>query len=472
MARELNEHKSQLILFDKPIWKGIVKLSFPVFLVNILKTLHDLVDGVFLGQVEGLVDGVSKATLMQSAIGLVWPVYFIFLSFGMGLSVAGNALIGQYIGKKDHQQASHHASNLLILSFGLGILFTALVYITIPWILKFMGSSGSEYSYAISYLRIRSFELPFLFLSFGFQAVRQSTGDTTTPVIINAIAIIVNIILTAIFVLVLNLGINGAAIATLIGNLTMVPFILYFLVASKSGIRLKLKDLSYDKEVSKDIIRIALPASSGQAIQALGFIILNTFIRSFGEPVMAGFYYGNRINSLIMFPVLSVSSIVAIYIAQNIGAGNQARAKESFRVGMKLAIGLMTVGAIIIIPFRYFFVGLFSTDPEALMYAADYTLFLHIGLPLMAIFQTFLSTFQGSGDTKFSLYMAVTRLWFIRIPLVAISVYFTDLGPAGIWYSILISNFLMVFVGMFLYSKVKFEPKIRQNQFKNESAVV
>ncbi len=447
-------------------------LSFPVFLVNILKTLHDLIDGIFLGQVQGIVDGQNIATLMQSAIGLVWPVYFIFLSFGMGLSVAGNALIGQYVGKKDYENATRHASNLLILSFGLGILFTGLVYFTIPYILKFMGSNGLEYDYAMTYLRIRSFELPFLFLSFGFQSVRQSTGDTTTPVVINAIAIVINIILTGLFVLVFNMGIAGAAIATLIGNITMVPFILYFLVGSKTGIKLNLRYLVFEKTVSKDIIRIALPASSGQAIQALGFIILNTFIRSFGEPVMAGFYYGNRINSLVMFPVLSVSSIVAIYIAQNIGAGNQARAKESFRVGMRLAIGLMTIGALIIIPFRYFLVGLFSSDLEALEYAAQYTLFLHIGLPLMAVFQTFLSAFQGSGDTKFSLYMAVTRLWLIRIPLVAISVYYTNLGPAGIWYSILISNFIMVFVGMFFYSKVKFLPKTRENNFKNKSSVL
>lgn len=468
----VQDKKTKKILYDRPLWKGIVILSFPVFLVNILKTLHDLVDGVFLGQVPGLIDGIKISTLMQSAIGLVWPVYFIFLSFGMGLSVAGNALIGQYVGNKDMDNAKRHASNLLILSFGLGVIFTVLVYFSIPYILKLMGSSGMEYEYAISYLRIRSFELPFLFLSFGFQAVRQSTGDTLTPVLVNAFAIVVNIILTAVFVLVFEWGIIGAAFATLIGNFMMMPFIIYLLIDSKTGLKVDIKHLSFEKQVSKDLFRIAMPASSGQAIQALGFIILNVFIRSFGEAVMAGFYYGNRINSLIMFPVLSVSSIVAIYIAQNIGALNPDRAKEAFRVGMRLAVGLMTLGALIIIPFRYYLVGIFSNDPQALEYAAEYTLFLHIGLPLMAVFQTYLSTFQGSGETKYSLYMAVTRLWLIRIPLVAISVFFTDLGPAGIWYSILISNFLMVFVGMYLFKKVKFIPKIRESGFKNKPSVV
>ncbi|MDD3123155.1 MAG: MATE family efflux transporter [Candidatus Izemoplasmatales bacterium] len=460
-----------MILFDNPIWKGIVILSFPVFLVNILKTLHDVVDGIFLGTVPD-VDGVSISTSMQSAIGLTWPVYFIFISFGMGLSIAGNALIGQYIGKNDMSSAKRYSSTLLILTFCIGLLFTLIVFLFTPEILKLMGAKNLELGYAITYLRIRSFELPFLFLSFGFQAVRQSTGDTITPVVISAISIVSNIILTAVFVLVLHLGIAGAAYATLIANIIMLPFIVLYLSKPRTGIHVHFDKTSFDLTVIKDILRIALPASVGQAIQAVGFVILNASVYSFGEDVSAAFYIGNRINSLVMFPILSVSAIVAIYVAQNIGNGNIERAKKTFRVGMRMAVILMTVGAALIIPFRFVLVSLFNHDPATLSYAADYTLFLHIGLPFMAVFQTYLSTFQGSGDTKYTLIMAVTRLWFIRIPLVFLSMRFTNLGPAGIWYSILISNFIMIFVGAYLYSKIKFLPKIRENNFKSKHDLV
>ncbi len=465
------DQKTKMILFDNPIWKGIVRLSFPVFLVNILKTLHDLVDGIFLGTVPD-VDGVSISTSMQSAIGLTWPVYFIFISFGMGLSVAGNALIGQYVGKGDHANANRYASNVILLSVLMGIAFTIIVYFFTPQVLLLMGAKDLELHYAVTYLRIRSFELPFLFLSFGFQAVRQATGDTVTPVSISAFSILTNIILTGIFVLVFHWGIAGAAGATLIANIVMMPFILYYLASSKTGIKVSLKKEVFDMEISRDIFKIAMPASMGQAIQAVGFVILNASVYSFGEDVSAAFYIGNRINSLIMFPVLSVSSIVAIYVAQNIGAGNIPRAKHAFATGMKMAIILMTIGALIIIPFRFSLVGLFNHEPSTLDYAAQYTLFLHLGLPLMAIFQTFLSTFQGSGDTKYSFVMAIIRLWVIRIPLVFLSMKFTNLGPAGIWYAILISNFVMVFVGIFLYKRVKFIPKIRENNFKNKREMV
>ena len=457
------EKKTHTILYENPLWKGIIWMSIPVFLSNVLKTLHDLVDGFVLGQVPN-VDGFSVSTSMQSAVSLTWPVYFIFLSFGVGLSVAGNALIGQYVGRDDLVNARKYAFNTILLSLILGIAFNIFVYFTAPVILGWMGATGSDLDYAITYLQIRSFELPILFLSFAFQAIRQATGDTVTPVIVNAISIVINIILTPIMILVLKMGIVGAAVSTLIAHWLMLPLIIIFFSRIKSGIKIDLKNPEPRVDIMKDLINIALPASSGQAIQALGFVILNSFIYSFGTATSAAFFIGNRINSLVMFPVSSISAIVAIYIAQNVGAGNIPRARKSFRTGMFLAVILMTFGALLIIPFRTFLVGMFNHDQETVRLAAEYTLFLHIGLPFMGVFQTYLSTFQGSGETKFSFLLAITRLWAFRIPLVLIFMNFTDLGPSGVWYAMLISNLLAVFVGMFLYSKVRFLPKIRMEK--------
>lgn len=466
------ENKTHKILYENPIWKGIISLSVPVFLVNILKTLHDVVDGVFLGQVPD-VEGVSVSTSMQSAVALTWPVYFIFLSFGMGLSVAGNALIGQYIGRNDRENASKYALNTVVLSLLLGIFFNLFVFFLAPVILHYMGATGSDYDYALTYIRIRSFEFSVVFLSFAFQAVRQATGDTLTPVIISAIAIGINIILTPTLILGFNMGIVGAGVSTLVAQWCMLPFILYFFINAKDGIRLRINPKKVEGYVMGDIIKIAIPSSSGQSIQALGFVILNSLIYSFGTETSAAFYIGNRINSLIMFPVSAISSIVAIYIAQNVGAGNIPRAKKAFRTGMFLGFALMTVGAMLIIPFRVFLVGLFNHNPDTIALAAEYTLYLHIGLPLMAIFQTYLSTFQGSGETKFAFVLAVIRLWVFRLPLVLLAMHFTNLGQAGIWYSILVSNVLIVFVGMFLYSRVDFLPKIRvkRNGLRNAEEV-
>lgn len=441
----------------------MLKLAVPVFFVNVLKTLHDVIDGFFLGQINGVDDlGTALATYAQSAVGVTWSLYFIFISFGIGLGVAGNALIGQYVGNKDTEGAKRYATNVIVLSVLLGLLFNIILYLFSPLLMKWMGAEGLTLDYSITYLRTRSFEMTVLFLSFGFQAVRQATGDTTTPMIVSAVSIVVNIVLTWLMVSVWNMGVFGAALSTVIGNFAMLPIMIYFFVHPKHGIKVSFNKKTIDFAAIKHIFSVAIPASMGQAIQALGFVIINSFILNYGPAVSAAFYIGNRINSLVMFPVSSVSSILAIYIAQNVGAKNIERAKASFRTCMVIAITLMTSGALLIIPFRMTLVSIFNNnDPLTIQYAAEYTLFLHLGLPLMGIFQTYLSTFQGSGDTKYSFVLAIIRLWVLRIPMVLGFKYFTDLGPLGVWYAMLISNILIVFVGAFLYSKVQFLPKIK-----------
>ncbi len=451
------EKKSKLILHDNPIWKGLIVLAFPVFLANILKTIHDIVDGIFLGQIAD----EAIATSMQSAVALTWPIYFIFISFGMGLSVAGNALIGQYMGKRDFNNAKRYATNTIYISIILGVLFTAVAFILAPVILGLMGAQGSDLEYAILYLRIRSFELPILFLSFAFQALRRSTGDTVTPVLISSFGILINIILTPLLILVFNLGIKGAALSTLFAHIVMLPFLIYYLIKSKNGISISFKVSYVNIPIVRDIFKIALPASIGQSIQAVGFVILNSFIYSFGTSVSAAFYVGNRINSLIMFPVSSITAIVALYVAQNIGAGNIPRAKASVKQGMLMSVSIMIMGVLIILPFRNILVRMFSHDASTIDLAVQYMVFIGLSLPIVAVFQTFSATFQGSGDTKFTFVLAIVRLWLFRLPFVLLTMRFTDFGPAGIWYSMLASNILATLVGFWLFTRVKFIPKIR-----------
>ena len=461
------DNKTDLILNKKPIWKGLLYLSFPVFLVNILKTLHDIVDGIFLGRVSGTYTTISGeiasiATGMQSAVSLTWPIFFVFISFGMGLSVAGNALVGQYVGKGDYVNAKKFANNTLFIALFLGVIFNLVSFIFAPQILSTVSGNDRVYQYAITYLRIRSFELPVLFMSFAFQAIRRATGDTVTPVIISAAGLFLNMILTPILVLEFDMGIAGAAIATVVAQVILVPAMIYYLVKPKTGISVKFKINQLNKVVIKDIFNIGIPASLGQSIQAIGFVVLNFTIFSLGQEVSAAFYIGNRINSLVMFPVSAVSTIVAIYIAQNVGAGNVKRAKETVRQGLILGVVMMIIGVAIILPFREPIVKLFSKDPEAIKNAVTYTLYIGLGLPLMALFQTFLNTFQGSGETKYSFVLAIVRLWIFRLPFVMLALYVFELGAVGIWYSMLLSNVLAAFLGAYLYSKVKFVPKTRE----------
>ena len=303
--KERMERKTTMSLKGTPIWKGMLQLAIPVFFVNILKTVHDLVDTFFLGRVPGVdvSDGIANATHMQNGIGLTWSLFFIFISFGMGLSVAGNALIGQYIGHKEPGSAKKYAGNLILMALGLGLFFNLTLYVIAPWVMRAIGATGADFDYAVSYLRIRSFELPILFFSYAFQAIRQSTGDTTTPVLVSAFQIVLNIVLTWWMVSVLDMGVIGAGLSTLIANWVGLPAFLLILTLSKSGLKVDFKQRFADLKVMRHLFEIAIPASVGQALQALGFVILNGVVLSYGTYASTAYAIGNRINSIVMFPL-------------------------------------------------------------------------------------------------------------------------------------------------------------------------
>ena len=326
-----------------------------------------------------------------------------------------------------------------------------------------MGAEGYLLDNSVAYLQIRSFELTFVFIFFAFTSIRQSDGDMVTPVIYGIITIILNIILSPIFISVLNFGVTGAAYATLIANVAIMPFIFYQLFYSKNnGLRISLKELKFNKLITKTMLKTALPASSGQALTAVGFVIMTKIIISYGNNIVAAFSVGNRLSSLVLHPVMAIGGVLVAYIGQNIGNLNIERAKETFHKAMYLSIGTMIVLSTMVMFIREPLASIFlGNDPVALSLTVTYMFYLIIGLPLMAIFQTFTGTFIGTGNTKYSFILSVTRLWVLRIPLILIFKYFTDFGSVGIWTAMLISNFVIAFLGYYLYTKLNWEPKYK-----------
>ena len=192
----------------------------------------------------------------------------------------------------------------------------------------------------------------FVFIFLVYQAIRQASGETLRPVLLNISGIFVNIVLTWLFVSKLGMGISGAAYATLIAQIVVVPLLIIDLFTTKKYVKISLSEMALDKEVIKDMGRFAVPASVGQAVSSLGFVIIQSIILSYGDHVSAGFSVGNRISSLLLNPVVAISSIMAAYIGLNIGHHQPERAKKSYQISRNLSLWIMVIGISIIIPLR------------------------------------------------------------------------------------------------------------------------
>lgn len=205
----MKEQERKELILNGNMYKVILTLSLPIMLNNFIQTLYNLADGVW----------VSKLGSVQfAATSFVWPVLFLFISIGIGISIAGTSILSQFVGASEYEEANKYANQLIVMSLIFSICFAVLGYILTPYIIKLMGGTGDLAEYSNIYLRISFLGFPFVFSFFVFNSIMNSQGNTLTPTILSAISAIVNVVLDPIFIFNLNMGIAGAAIATVLSQ--------------------------------------------------------------------------------------------------------------------------------------------------------------------------------------------------------------------------------------------------------------
>lgn len=468
------ESKRELMLKGS-ISKAILVLAAPIMFNNFIQTLYNLSDTYFVSQL-----GYEEVAAMT----LVFPVIFLILSIAMGMNMAGTSLISQYIGSEQKEEADKVAAQLFSFLLVLSIFLSIIGYFLTPKIVSLMGGEGNILLYGSQYLSIMFLEMPVIFMFVVYNAIMQGQGNTFTPMILNVLGSVTNIILSPFLIfgsakvfetingvigsevlvsseLIPALGIRGAAIATLLSRLIFVIIGIVSLFLSKDGIKIKKSYIFPDKKVLKKLIKVGLPASIGQSGAALGFIILNMFVISYGDTTLAAFGIGNRINSVVMMPAMGIGNAIAPIIGQNLGAGNTNRAEETFKKSIIMSTVFMVIGGGLMFLNARSIVEIFSADDIVLTnLATDYLRLISIGIPLMGIFQILNGLFQGSGHTMYVMFMNMFRLWGLRIPMIWLLGRFTNLGSDAIWYSMVTSNLIICILGMRIYYKGKWKEKI------------
>jgi putative MATE family efflux protein len=442
----IRQDKTEMILKGS-IYKILLTLSIPIMINSLIQTLYNLVDGVYVGMIS---------SVHFAATAFVWPVNFLFISLGIGLSIAGTSLLSQLVGKGDLNRAKEYASQLMMITFLSSLVFVVLGYLISPHIIKLMGGTGKFAEYANIYLRITFLDLPFMFLYFNINSIMNAQGNTITPTILSAISAIINIILDPIFIFTFNWGIAGAAWATLIARavLAVVGYIMLF--NKNNNIRPNFRGFKFNREIIKEIVHVGIPSTIGQSGAALGFIVLNGFIGSYGTATIAAFGMVNRITSLIMQPAMGIGSALTAVVGQNMGADQIERVKEAFQKALKITIIIGSLGALFLIIFDDQIINFFmksKDDYSVIKLSITYLFYTALSMPLMGIFSVFQGLFQGSGHTKYSMAMEVGRLWFVRLPMILIFKYFTNFGSTGIWFSMSFSNLVVCLYGYWMYKR-------------------
>lgn len=452
--------KRKMILEDN-LKRAIMVVALPIMATNLIQTMYNLTDTYFVSKL---------GTTEVAAMSLVWPLIFIMNALCIGLTIACSTTIAQNIGAGNHIEGEKVAGQTVIFALLFSIVLAIVGCLIAPPIVRAMGAEDDLYEKAITYVRIIYMGLPTMFLMNSFNSIKQGQGDTKTTMKFGIISSCINVILDPIFIFVFDMGIGGAAIATVIARGVVAFYSIYTLFNAKEGIKLKKKNLKFNKERLLRLFKLGVPASIGQSMSSLGFLVMNFFIMDFGASTMAAFSIGNRIDSLVLMPAMGIGSAMATIIAQNLGADNVNRAREAVKTSVIMNTIFMVTGGIIIYIFAEQFIGVFAgTDHIVMSQGVEYLKLICLTLPLVGYFQIFNGIFQGSGHMMMAMSLMMGRLWGLRIPLIIILQQFESLGEHAIWYAMILSNFLICVIGLIMYMSRRWEKKVIK--VKNEQGI-
>ena len=435
----------------------IFKLSIPLMISNLIKTLYGITDGIYVARIS---------SEDYAATSFTWPVLYLFIAVGLGVSVAATSLMSQRLGARKLKDCSIYAVHTLILTTVLGVIFSILGVITAPFIVRWMGATGSFEYKSYIFLAINSVGLLFDMIFFGYQSILNSQGRTKSMTIISTISSVTNVVIDPFFIFDnvlgipgLNMGLAGAAWATVISKVLLVVFAIR-VVKKESEIEVSFKNFKLDMGIIKHIFSIAIPASLGSSGEAIGFTVLNGFIQSYGTTTLAAFSMGNRLSDIFNQGAIGIGMALTSITGQNIGAGKKERSKDIFKRANIIITFFSLASAIIILLFKDQLLSIFikdRSDIELWRQASEYMYFSAIITFFMGYFSAINGFFQGVGKTKLTMYLSLARLWVLRLPLIMILKSLTDLGSTGIWISMLVSNALTVIVGFIIYKRGRWE---------------
>lgn len=423
-------------LTSGPIIPSLLHLAWPVMLSNLLQTMYNFADRFWLARFSAV--GIA-------ALALSWPLVFLVLSFGSGITIAGTALVAQYTGARRAEEANLAAGQVLVFAGSLALLLAAVGFFVARPVLSLMGAEPALRETAAVYLRIIYAGIPAMFGTFIVTALLNGVGDTVTPMWLMLGSVLLNAGLDPLLIFGLGpfpeWGVAGAAIATVLSRLTLSVVGFALLFSGRVGLHIRRDHLRPRWPLIRRIVSIGGLSSIGQTGTALGFSIMNGALARLGTAVLSAFGIGNAFISLALMPVMGLGQATATMVGQNLGAEKPLRARHSAWAGMGLSTVILVTAAVLVLAFRTSLMRIFLSDPEVIAIGNGMLLLVGFAFPFMGIIQVVMGVYQGSGHTRYSMFFDLFRLWALRVPLVYLLAFTCHLGAYGVWWAMLASNF-------------------------------
>lgn len=444
------------------IFSSLLSLALPIIFANILQSAYQLIDTFWLGRLGA--DAVA-------AVSLSFPLLFLVLSIGSGLTLAGTVMVARYQGANNRKAVDFSSSQSVFLIFLTSIVLAILSYFASGPLMKTIGAGPDIIEDSVTYFKVSSLGFVFLFLFFIFQSLMRGIGNVMLPVYIVLFTVILNAGLDPLFIYgygpIPGYGVAGAAVSSVITQAIAATIGLFILFRGKHGITISLSSMYFNMENLRRTFTIGFPASIEQSTRALGMTFMMVIVTSFGSDIVAAYGIGARMLSFIVVPALGLGIATTSLVGQNIGALKIKRAEKVANLSAKVAFfGFTGMGLIMFLvaePLTAFFI---PDDPQVIRDGALFIKIMSTSFGFLGLQQVMNGTFNGAGFTKASMFISILGLWVVRFPLAYILSYILEMGPVGIWWAFPISNLIAGTVA-FIYYKTGYWKKrvIRDRSF-------
>jgi len=404
-------------------------MAAPMMAGMAVHTLYMIADTAFIG---------TLGTEALAAATFVGPVFFLMVAMTMGLSTAVTALVAQAVGRRDADAADKVAGTAMSFGIAIGCGMAVLGLWSGPTLLAHLGASGQNAIYAWQYFQIISLTVPLFFISSIFRSVLTGEGDARTPMLVLFGSTVLNIALDAVFILVLDLGLRGAALATTSSVLaSLLTFGFLILRRRTAYVRFRVAHLAPSRPVLGRIVALAAPTAAGMAVMSVGGLLLNRLLAGFGELAVAAYGAASKIDMIVALPILGLAGASVSVVGMFAGAGRVDLVRSTALYTYRWAVVLASLIGIAAFLGSTPILSLFTDDARAIAIGHTYLGFMIVAYPMMAFGMTSGRLLQGIGHGVPSLVITGFRVLIVGVPLAYTVVLLLDAPIEAVWASLL-----------------------------------
>ena len=410
-----SKEKREKIFSSYPIPKAVAALALPCVLSNIVNVIYNMADTYFVSLMED-----TNAT---AAVSITMPVFLFFVAFGNIFGVGGSAYISRSLGAGKREKVKQISSFCVFSSIGAGVLLLSLILIFINPLVSGLGASaGAVSEYSRDYLKYIALGGPLIVTSITASNLIRGEGAAKESMIGMMIGTVTNIILDPVMILIFDMGVGGAAIATVIGNLASVVYYDFYLIRGNSILSCNPKRFYSGDAIAANVIPIGVPAAINNILMSLSNIILNNLMKDYGEAAVAALGIAMKVNMLIVFVQMGMGMGIQPLIGYSFGAKNIKRLKGTIKFTILCTVIFGTILSVLYFIFTSSIINLFNgeNDPLVTEYGVKILRALIITGPFIGIMFAFNFAFQGMGKPVPSLVLSLGRQGLIFLPVVII----------------------------------------------------